>query len=387
VPDALENGFLRPAVRTSALGIAAGWLLSALVMALSGSTDVRIPARIWLVGHGSGLTAGSTEVGVVPVSVTALFVGLIAWAARRTTRSELADLGQYVAAVATVIAVVAAVLAATTSTPDVATSIPRAAVGGFVVGGLGSALGAGWRYRRTWDLPDAVLLIVRGATRAVAVVLGASLTVVLVLLAIHGQRAANVWALLGPSFLGGLALALACILTLPTLILWTASVLVGPGFALGSDTSVDMTGSHLGLVPGFPTLAAVPDPGVFPPWVLLLGLVLPIAGLWAGWVTTRVRVGAAAGVVAGLVLGVLIGISGGGVGPGRMAEAGPPPVTPLVVAVLVLGASGAVGSLLAHYRGRRVSRVPNTSERGAFGGLGLGSRDEPASLDRRDEGS
>jgi len=380
VPDASKNGFLLPAVRTATLGIGAGWALSALVMALSGSSDVRVPARIWLVGHGSGLVAGATHVGVVPVSVAALFVLLMSWAARRTTRTELADLGQYVGAVATIVGVVAAVLAATTSTNDVATSIPRSAVGGFVVGGLGSALGAGWRYRRTWDVPETLRLIARGAMRATSLILGASLVVVLVLLAIHGQRAANMWALLGPSFLGGIALAVACVLSLPTLVLWAASVLVGPGFALGSGTSVDLTGSHLGPIPSFPTLAAVPDPGAFPSTILILGLLMPLAGVWAGSVTTRARVGAAAGATAGLGLGILIGMSGGGVGPGRMAEAGPPPVTPLVVAVLVLAASGAIGSLLAHYRGRRDSRVPS-----AFGGLGVRGGYESASPDRRDD--
>jgi hypothetical protein len=387
VPDAPENGFFRPAVQTAALGIGAGWAASALVMAVSGQVDVRIPARIWLVGHGSGLTAGETHLGIVPVSVTALFVLLMAWAARRTTRAELSDLGPYVGTVAATVGIVAAVLAAATSTDDVSTSIPRAVVGGFVVGGLGSTLGAGWRYRATWPVPGVVRLVARGAVRGVSGVLGASLVLVLVLLAWHGQRAADVWGLLSPSFLGGIALGLACLLSIPTLVLWAAAVLVGPGFALGAETSVDLTGSHLGLVPSFPTLAAVPDPGNFSPAVLVLGLVLPLAGVWAGSVTTRVRVGAAAGAVAGLVLGFLIATSGGGLGPGRMAEAGPPPVTPLAVAVAVLAASGAIGSLLAHYRGRRVSRVPNPFERGEIGGLGIRDWDKFAGPDRRDDES
>jgi len=354
-------------------------------MALSGQADVRIPARIWLVGHGAGLAAGETHIGIVPVSVTALFVLLMAWAARRTTRAELADLGPYVGTVAATVGIVAAVLAAATSTDDVSTSIPRAVVGGFAVGGLGSALGAGWRYRTTLPVPDVVRLVVRGASRGVSAVLGASLVLVLALLAWHGQRAADVWGLLSPNFLGGLALAFACLLSIPTLVLWAASVLVGPGFALGAGTSVDLTGSHLGLIPSFPTLAAVPDPGNFSPPILVLGLVLPVAGIWAGSVTPRVRVGAASGALAGLVLGSLIGMSGGGFGPGRMAVAGPPPVTPLVVAVVVLAASGAIGSLLAHYRGRRVSRVPTPFERGEIGGLGVRDWDKFAGPDRRDE--
>lgn len=385
VPDAPKNGYLRPAVRTAGLGIGLGWTASALVMALAGNADVRIPARIWLVGHGSGLTAGETHFGIVPVSVTALFVLLMAWSARRTTRAELSDLGHYVGAVALIVGIVAALLAAATSTDDVATSIPRAAVGGFVVGGLGAVWGAGWRYRASWEVPETLRLIALGAARAVSAILIASLLLVLVLLGVHGSRAAEVWGLLSPSFLGGIALGVACLFSIPTLVLWTASVLVGPGFAVGTGTSVDLTGSHLGLLPSFPTLAAVPDPGLFPPAVLVLGLVLPLAGAWAGWITPRVRVGAAAGGVAGLVLGVLIGMSGGGFGPGRMAEAGPPPVTPLAVAVLVLAASGAVGSLLAHYRGRRVSRVPHPFKRGEIGGLGIRDWDKFAGPDRRDE--
>jgi hypothetical protein len=382
VPDAPENGYLRPAIRTAVVAITLGWAVSALVMAVSGSTDLRIPARIWLVGHGSGLTAGAASVGVVPISVTALFVLLTAWAARRATRSGLSDLGQYVGFVGAFMGIVAAVLSVATTTDAVSTSVARSAVGGFAVGGLGSALGAGWRYRDAWEVPETVALVARGATRAVSVVLGASLVLLLILLTVHGDRAGNMWALLGPSFLGGFALALACIMTIPTLVLWVAAVLVGPGFAMGSGTSVDLTGSHVGLMPSFPTLAAVPDPGLFPPLVLGLGLILPLAGVWAGAVTPRIRIGAAAGVAAGLVLGALIGMSGGGIGPGHMAEAGPPPVTPLVVAALVLGTSGALGSLLAHYRGRRVSRVPS-----AFGGLGVRRRDKSSGADRRNGGS
>jgi hypothetical protein len=101
--------------------------------------------------------------------------------------------------------------------------------------------------------------------------------------------------------------------------------------------------------------------------VLVLGLVLPAAGVWAGSLTTRVRIGALSGASAGLTLGALIAISGGGIGPGRLVDAGPPPVTPAVIAVVILAATGALGSLLAHYRGRRVSRKPSESDRFGLG--------------------
>jgi hypothetical protein len=263
--------------------------------------------------------------------------------------------------------IASAILAAVVSTDDAVVSIPRAAVGGLLVGGMGAALGAGWRHRSQLSISPDVRLVARGATRALLAVLGASLVLVVLLLGVHGPRAADMWGLLDPSVGGAIILAVACLLSLPTLVLWTASVLVGPGFTLGTDTSVDLTGSYLGAVPGFPTLAAVPDPGSFGPWVLVLGLVVPAAGVWAGSLTTRIRMGALSGAAAGLVLGALIAISGGGIGPGRLADAGPPPVTPAVIAVVILAATGALGSLLAHYRGRRVSRKPSESDRFGLG--------------------
>src|SRR5690606_18686707 len=144
---------------------------------------------------------------------------------------------------------------------------------------------------------------------------------------------------------GGLALAAGCLLAVPTLILWTASALVGPGFSLGTDTSVDLSGAQLGEVPGLPILAALPAPGEFAGWVFVLGLIPLLAGMLAGWrvdvrdredLLSRVGLGAAAGGFAGLVLGSMIAVSGGAVGPGRMVDAGPPMLTPLLVAVPVM---------------------------------------------------
>jgi hypothetical protein len=344
-----------------------GWAVSALAMLLSGGSDLRVPARMWLVTHGSGIVLGEARIGVVPIGATLAVVALTAVIAHRVARTEITDLGGFAGSVGMTIGIAAAILAAVVSTDDVVVSIPRAAIGGLFVGGLGAALGVGWRHRSRLSINADVVLVIRGMSRALVAILGTSLVLVILMLGVHGQRAADMWGLLNPSLGGAVILALACLLSLPTLVLWAASVLVGPGFTLGTDTSVDLTGSYLGAIPGFPTLAAVPEPGAFGPWVLPLGLVLPAAGLWAGSHTTRVRIGALSGAAAGLVLGVLIGISGGGIGPGRLVDAGPPPVTPAAMAVAILAATGALGSLLAHYRGRRVSRKPSASDRFGLG--------------------
>jgi hypothetical protein len=371
VPDAPRSavlgGFLKPALRTAAGALGVGWGASAMAMLLAGGSDLRIPARLWLVAHGSGLVLGEARIGVVPLGATLVVVALTAAIAHRVARAEITDLGGFAGAVGMTIGIAAAVLAAVVSTDDVVVSIPRAAIAGLLVGGVGAAVGAGWRHRSQLSVNEDVGLVIRGATRAVLAVLGTSLGLVILMLGLHGRRAADMWGLLDPGVGGAIVLAVACLLSLPTLVLWTASVLVGPGFMLGTDTSVDLTGSYLGAIPGFPTLAAVPSPGAFGPWVLVLGLVLPAAGIWAGSMTTRVRIGALSGAVAGLVLGALIAISGGGIGPGRMVDAGPPPVTPAAIAVVILAATGALGSLLAHYRGRRVSRKPSESDRFGLG--------------------
>ena len=359
--------FVKPALRTAAGVLGVGWIFSALAMLLAGGSDLRIPARMWLVAHGSGIVVGEAQIGVVPLGVTLVVITLTALIAHRVARAEISDLGGFAGAVGMTIGIAAAILAAVVSTDDVVVSIPRAAIGGLLVGGLGAALGAGWRHRGQLSVGDDVGLVIVGASRALAAVLSSSLALVVLMLAVHGRRAADMWGLLDPSVGGAIVLALACLLSLPTLVMWTASVLIGPGFSIGTDTSVDLTGAYLGAIPGFPTLAAVPEPGAFGPWVLVLGLVLPAAGVWAGTLTPRVRIGAMSGAAAGLVLGGLIAISSGGIGPGRMVEAGPPPATPAAIAVVILAATGALGSLLAHYRGRRASRKPSESDRFGLG--------------------
>jgi len=185
--------------------------------------------------------------------------------------------------------------------------------------------------------------------------------------ALHANRAGELWTALDPGWGGGLSLVVGCALLVPNLVLWTASVLLGPGFALGTNTSVDLTGAHLGAVPGLPLFAALPGPGVFPGWIFLLGLIPLIAGAVAGWnvhtadgrpLFERIGLGAAAGAVAGLACGILIAASGGSLGPGRMAVAGPPHVMPALVAVGVLALGGAIGAALGHYRGTRAPNSP-----------------------------
>ncbi len=389
MPEAPATSYLRPAFLTAGLATVLGIGVSGVVTLLAQGADGTIAAdlprnavRGWLVALGSGIELEGTSIRLVPLGATLLVVLLVAQAARWVAADPVEELGPYAATVAGAYGVVAAVLAAVTNTGDVHTSVVLAAFGAFAVGGVGSAAGAALKHDRAamlWFTDRvAVRAVVRGAWWGIALLLGVAAALVVVLLTVRLNRAADLWALLDPGIGGSIALAVVCLLAVPTLVLWAVSVLLGPGFALGTDTSVDLTGSHLGAVPGFPPLAALPTPGEFPGWVFLLGLVPLLAGMVAGFRTDpppqpegtqavspllhRLAHGAAAGAVAGFVVGVAVVVSGGGIGPGRMADVGPPAVTPLLVAVPVLAVGGALGAALAHYRGARAPQQPPASD-------------------------
>ena len=95
---------------------------------------------------------------------------------------------------------------------------------------------------------------------------------------------------------------------------------------------------------------------------------------------SRIGLGAAAGRFAGVVLGLMIAVSGGAIGPGRMADAGPPALTPLLVAVPVMALGGALGAICATI----VVPVPRQPEDASTSrGPRLWKRDKSPSPDRR----
>lgn len=387
--------YLRAAFLAGLLAALASLAVSTVGLLLARGTDLaglggtaRTGAQVWLTALGSGLTVDGVAISIVPVGSVLLAIAVVAAVVAWTLPEPVDELPAFVISTAAVHAVVGGVVAAVAGTGGVEVQTVRAVVATFLVGGAGAAVGAVRRHgggSALWfTVSDDIRRAVRAGLSGVAALLVVSTVVVVIGLVRHLDRAGDLWALLDPGLAGGVALAVACLLAVPTLVLWTASVLLGPGFVLGTDTSVDLTGSQLGAVPGFPALAALPEPGQFAGWAFLLGLLPLAAGAVAGWradaggregIVPRVVAGASAGAVGGFVIGVLVGLSGGAIGPGRMAEAGPSALTPLLVAVPVLAVGGAIGALLAHYRGERV--LTSSGTRSA-----PGSRDRPGPGDR-----
>ncbi len=367
--------YLRPAlvtaVASSLFGLAVCAVLAVIGWAISPSgsfwTPVRQGAQGWLVAHGSGLQRDGIHIDAVPLGATLALVLFIAWVTIKTVVDPVADVVPFVAATAAVYALLAGLVSVLAQSDQTGTSLWRSVVGAALICAVGCLLGIGYAHgdvKTMWSRQDAqIRAVVRGATVGAATLMLAATVLYAVLLVQHLDRAGELWSGLKPGFFGGIGLALVCLATLPNLVLWTTSALIGPGFILGTGTSVDLTGAHLGAVPALPTLAALPTPGSFAGWVFTLMLVPILAGVAAGWyacrgmsdeaLTGHVAYGALSGAAAGLAVGLLIVISGGAIGPGRMADVGPPLLTPLVTAVFVLGLGGAVGAALGHYRGAR----------------------------------
>lgn len=400
---------LRPGVLTAGVSALVALVVGSGVALLAGVglvSALRTGARSWLVLQGAGIELQGTTLGLVPLGGVLLCGALTARVARAMTPAPVESPGAFAATVAGTSGVVAAVLASVSSTPEVVVNPARAAAAVFVVTGVSAALGATMHHGRAGDLWPApwrrpeVRGAVSAGARGAAVLLAAAGVVVVTLLVRHVERAGQLWALLDPGASGTPALAAICLLAVPTMVAWTASVLLGPGFVLGTQTSVDLAGAQLGPVPGLPVLAALPSPGTFGDWVVVLGLVPVLAGLVAGWtvragaeapfglsdrpVLGRSLLGLAAGAAGGVIVGVLVGASGGAVGPGRLADAGPPALTPLLVAVPLMAVGGALGALAAHYRDARALRPEPDADARPSRRPRLRLRHQPPGADRRD---
>ena len=189
---------------------------------------------------------------------------------------------------------------------------------------------------RSWwrDLaPSWVHTGARGGAVGLGVLIAGGGLALVVALVGHFASAVSVSALAAPNWTDGLGLALLGIVYVPNAVVAGAGYLTGVGFVVGPGTYSPFSSSIVEL-PAVPLLTATPDhPGVS--WVGIAFMLVPLlAGGLIGWrvvrtLTTRqerVYASTVASTVAAVGLGVSAWVASGGVGSGRWAMTGSPPL-------------------------------------------------------------
>jgi hypothetical protein len=340
-----------------------GWL-GATFGGASGA--VRAGASAWLIAHKAGVTLGSGRISVAPLGLT-LFFGWCLYrggkaAARSSAADRTKDLISLAAAFALVYGLGGLVVGLLTAEGSLKVSPFSAFLGTFSLALIAGLAGIVVESGAGEDLADATPA---GLRDAVPAALAAVLTIVAiasllyaVLLAIHFSRITGMLELLDAGVIGSVVLFAICLMLLPNIVLYVVAFLAGPGFQLGTGTTIAPTGVDVGNLPALPLLAAVPADGATPTYLLALTALVPlVAGAVAGLVVVRRGLrerdayalgwdafalrGAIAAVLAGLIVFALLALSGGSAGPGRMSAIGVPGALP---AAGVLAAGMAIGA-------------------------------------------
>ncbi|WP_458040902.1 MULTISPECIES: cell division protein PerM [Bacteria] len=205
-----------------------------------------------------------------------------------------------------------------------------------------------------------------GVAVTVATLIGVGAVVLAGAVAMSGGEIAALYQAGNVDILGAIVVTLGQVAYIPTLIVWTISWIAGPGFAIGTGSTVSPVGTDLAVVPSIPVLGAVPDAS--DAWLLLVALIPVAAGALGGWfarsrlhavadgptdaIAPRLVTTLAMSVVSALATAGMAIAASGAIGPGRLADVGPQ-AGPLAFAIGVevfVGAAILLLSPLSHER-------------------------------------
>lgn len=344
----------------------------------------RAAVDVWLLGHGVDMTFSmdavlAASIGVpgsdAPFTETIAALGiafmtvlLAVRAGRRIAEADHVLLGQLAAL--GVFAACSFLVTFSVLDPLVRPSLVQGTLLPTLVFGIGLAIGT-WltsrelgtrrapqnpvaRWARTWpsEVRATVFIAIRGGAAAAAGVILVASVVASVAIAVSFASIISLYESLHTEVLGGIVVTLGQLALLPNIVVWVASWLIGPGFAIGTGSVVGPLGTQLGPVPVIPILAALPTGELA--WGFL-GLLAPvIVGFLVGALLgPRVRrelggvrlfiAGIGMGIVGGGILGLLAWFSGGAAGPGRLAQVGPDPIAVGLLAAIEIGLAASIG--------------------------------------------
>ncbi len=338
------------------------------------TTDaLRVGAGAWLVGHGSHLTLAGLPLGIVPLGLTAGMVLTAFRSGRRAARGAVPVtddrvLGGGIATFTCAYVVLAVVICLVAGTSDASPSLGRTILGAILVAGLGGgaglAVGTGRFDAQVEAVPDWVRDVVVGAFVGALSLFAAGALLVLVSLLFSFNEAATILSQLHLSTGDALTYTVVMALLSPNVSLLGSAYLLGPGFAIGTGTTVSPTAVSLGAIPAFPVLAALPHEGATPGW-LVIAMGAPAVCAAMGVVRARrtgsalpldiaALRGAGAGMGAGVLITIAISLAGGPMGTGRMADIGAQTTEILVFATGIMSVGGLLGGVgLALWQKRR----------------------------------
>ncbi|MFD7491961.1 DUF6350 family protein [Streptomyces sp. NPDC059832] len=327
-------------------------------------------AGLWLLAHGAELIRADTlsgvpaPVGLVPLLLTVVPVWLVHRAARDALvpdegRPALSELGAFIMVVGGYLLVGAAVACygwdGPLSVHPPSLLIPSAVVvAGAAAAGVWTAAGRPVGPPPSWapvSLHEALArsrfreragTVCRSAAAGVTVLLGGGALLVAVALVWHAQHTQQSFVQLSGDWAGRVAVLVLALALVPNAAVWGAAYGLGPGFALGTASTVTpFAFSGRPALPGFPLLAAVPaeGPGTALNWSALA--VPAAAGVTIAWFTVRraapphaareevwslretALAAALAAVGCGAGMAVLAAVAGGPLGTRALAEFGP----------------------------------------------------------------
>jgi hypothetical protein len=358
---------------------------------------------VWLIGHGVDVTftlgsaaaeAAGVSGGVAPITVTLAALGfavVTAWlggrAGRRFAETEHRVTGLLVGTAVTALLGLAVALSSTSAAtapvvwqavvaPALWFGIPAVAAAEVCrrrrglaadpltegVTGLFDRVPSPWRAVAAFGLRA-------GTTATAAVVAAAALLVGFLLLGSFAE-VITLYERTHAGLVGGVALTVGQLAFVPDLVAWATAWLVGPGFAIGTGSTVSPLGTTLGPIPAVPVLGALPVGGhTFGlVWVLVPvvagfavgGLMRPRLVRALGSADTalhRALGGVATGIVAGVLTGVVTALASGSLGPGRLTDVGPDGLVVGAFAALEVG----VPAVIALAVGSDLVRLPERS--------------------------
>ncbi|BCB81496.1 DUF6350 family protein [Phytohabitans flavus] len=322
----------------------------------------------WLLGHGVPLDTPTGQLGLAPLALSAfaawrisragVHVSRAIGARHRGTPAQALSVAGTVGLGYGMIGLIAAIIL---NTGSVSASPPRA---GLTLAAFGAAAALVGALRTTGALrlmarrmPRVLRDGLRTGVVAAFLVLGAGAGAAGLAVALGAGNASDTLGAYRTGVTGQAGITLVSVAYAPNAAVWSAAYLLGPGFAVGTDTIVRTTEVSVGALPAVPLLAGLPEGPMGGAGAALLAVPV-VAGMAAGWLLARrmlranpsarwrAVLGAAAvsGPVAGLVLGAAALVSSGPLGGGRMAEIGPVAWQVVAMSAVVVAVGAVIGA-------------------------------------------